>query len=212
MNEYLELYKEPYVLYDHVMNPLAAQLERKPRRDCGTRRGRHSTSSSSAFDQPSSSHLNNDDDDGNNEGTSYGYVKNHKKTMKNGQTRTRETEEHKRSQRFKAKARKSGAEWLDMATRNRQDSEEFHTCHQDAHDDRAILRARISTLARERSYYRHVAIVADREAMLRPEHYSNIGEKHKMASKKTPMSDAAIKALIAQGVADALADYEANRG
>ncbi|GJS95989.1 putative reverse transcriptase domain-containing protein [Tanacetum coccineum] len=31
-----------------------------------------------------------------------------------------------------------------------------------------------------------------------------------MATKKTPMSDAAIKALIAQGVADALADYEAN--
>ncbi|GJV05066.1 hypothetical protein Tco_1338635 [Tanacetum coccineum] len=39
-------------------------------RDCGTRRGRHSTSSSSAFDQPSSSHLNDDDDDGNDEGTS----------------------------------------------------------------------------------------------------------------------------------------------
>ncbi|GJR39347.1 putative reverse transcriptase domain-containing protein [Tanacetum coccineum] len=33
-----------------------------------------------------------------------------------------------------------------------------------------------------------------------------------MPPKKTPMSDAAIKALIAQGVADALADYEANRG
>ncbi|GJS78455.1 hypothetical protein Tco_0728336 [Tanacetum coccineum] len=39
--------------------------ERKPRRDRGTRRGRHSTSSSSTFDQPSSSHLNDDDDDGN---------------------------------------------------------------------------------------------------------------------------------------------------
>ncbi|GJT07806.1 hypothetical protein Tco_0842268 [Tanacetum coccineum] len=38
--------------------------ERKPRRDRGIRRGRHSTSSSSAFDQPSSSHLNDDDDDG----------------------------------------------------------------------------------------------------------------------------------------------------
>ncbi|GJX46101.1 hypothetical protein Tco_0271291 [Tanacetum coccineum] len=37
----------------------------------------------------------------------YGYIKNHKKTVKNGQTRTRETEEHKRSQRFKAKAKKS---------------------------------------------------------------------------------------------------------
>ncbi|GJU74588.1 retrovirus-related pol polyprotein from transposon TNT 1-94 [Tanacetum coccineum] len=60
---------ESYVLYDRVMNPLAAQLERKPRRDRGTRRGRHSTSSSSAFDQPSSSYLN-DDGDANDEGTS----------------------------------------------------------------------------------------------------------------------------------------------
>ncbi|GJY50622.1 hypothetical protein Tco_0441469 [Tanacetum coccineum] len=37
----------------------------------GTRRGRHSTSSSSTFDQPSSSHLNDDDDDRNDEGTSH---------------------------------------------------------------------------------------------------------------------------------------------
>ncbi|GKE71298.1 hypothetical protein Tco_1529370 [Tanacetum coccineum] len=69
MNEYPKLYNESYILYDHVMTPLAAQLERKPRRDRGTRRGRHSTSSST-FDQPSSSHLNDDDDDGNDEGTS----------------------------------------------------------------------------------------------------------------------------------------------
>ncbi|GKD04436.1 hypothetical protein Tco_1179410 [Tanacetum coccineum] len=67
----LELQNESYVLYDRVMNPLSAQLERKLRRDRGTRRGRHSTSSYSAFDQPSSSHLNDDDDnDGNDEGTS----------------------------------------------------------------------------------------------------------------------------------------------
>ncbi|GJW90708.1 putative reverse transcriptase domain-containing protein [Tanacetum coccineum] len=33
-----------------------------------------------------------------------------------------------------------------------------------------------------------------------------------MVPKKTPMSDVAIKALIAQGVADALDDYEENRG
>ncbi|GJS23534.1 retrovirus-related pol polyprotein from transposon TNT 1-94 [Tanacetum coccineum] len=43
----------------------------KPRRDRDTRRGRHSTSSSSTFDQPSASHLNDDDDDGNDEGTSH---------------------------------------------------------------------------------------------------------------------------------------------
>ncbi|GJT30380.1 hypothetical protein Tco_0910655 [Tanacetum coccineum] len=70
MNEYPKLNNESYVLYDHVMTPLAAQLERKPRRDRGMGRGRHSTSSSSAFDQPSSYHINDDDDDRNNEGTS----------------------------------------------------------------------------------------------------------------------------------------------
>ncbi|GJZ42147.1 hypothetical protein Tco_0589033 [Tanacetum coccineum] len=65
-----ELFNESYVLYDHVMNHLTAQQAQKTRKDCGTRRGRHSTSSSSAFDQPSSSHLNDDDDDGNDKGTS----------------------------------------------------------------------------------------------------------------------------------------------
>ncbi|GKA89773.1 hypothetical protein Tco_0811585 [Tanacetum coccineum] len=64
-----ELVNESYVLYDRVMNPLTAQQERKTRKDCGTRRGRHSTSSSLSFDQPSYSHLN-DDDDGNDKGTS----------------------------------------------------------------------------------------------------------------------------------------------
>nr|GEY05468.1 pentatricopeptide repeat-containing protein [Tanacetum cinerariifolium] len=71
MNESPDLYNESYVLYDRVMNPLAAQLERKTKMDHGTIRGRHSTSSST-FDQPFSSHLNDDDDDddGNDEGTS----------------------------------------------------------------------------------------------------------------------------------------------
>ncbi|GJR30894.1 hypothetical protein Tco_1107126 [Tanacetum coccineum] len=70
MNENHELYNESYVLYDRVMNPLAAQQEQKTRKDHGTRRGRHFTSSSSAFDQPSFSHLTDDDNDGNAEGTS----------------------------------------------------------------------------------------------------------------------------------------------
>nr|GEU60398.1 DNA helicase Pif1-like protein [Tanacetum cinerariifolium] len=68
MNENHELYNESYVLYDLVMNPFVAQQDLKPRKDHGTRRGHHSTSSYSAFDQPSSSHIN--DDDGNGEGTS----------------------------------------------------------------------------------------------------------------------------------------------
>ncbi|GKD89604.1 hypothetical protein Tco_1365111 [Tanacetum coccineum] len=55
--------------YDHVMYPLAAQQERKTRKDYGTRRGRSSTSSLSAFGQPSSSHPNDDDNDGNDKRT-----------------------------------------------------------------------------------------------------------------------------------------------
>ncbi|GJR58102.1 hypothetical protein Tco_1500264 [Tanacetum coccineum] len=58
------------ISWQNEWSGLLSKLERKPRRDCGTRRGRHSTSSSSTFDQPSSSHLNDDDDDGNDEGTS----------------------------------------------------------------------------------------------------------------------------------------------
>nr|GEZ77033.1 pentatricopeptide repeat-containing protein [Tanacetum cinerariifolium] len=45
------------------------EVERKPRKDRGTRRGRHFTSSST-FNEPSLCHLNDDDDDGNNEETS----------------------------------------------------------------------------------------------------------------------------------------------
>ncbi|GKC96274.1 hypothetical protein Tco_1161716, partial [Tanacetum coccineum] len=73
MSESPELVNEPYVLYDRVFNPLTAQKVRTTRKDYGTRRGHHSTSSSFAFDQPSSSHLNeddDDDDDGNDKGTS----------------------------------------------------------------------------------------------------------------------------------------------
>ncbi|GJT38635.1 hypothetical protein Tco_0938500 [Tanacetum coccineum] len=50
----------------------------------------------------------------------------------------------------------------DMATRHRQDSEEIYTRHQDAQDDRALLWTRSSTLARERQYYRHIAIAETR--------------------------------------------------
>ncbi|GKC06516.1 retrovirus-related pol polyprotein from transposon TNT 1-94, partial [Tanacetum coccineum] len=63
IDEYPELSNDSYVLYDRVMNPLAAQLGQKVQRDRGT-------TSSSTFDQPSSSHLNDDDDDENNKGTS----------------------------------------------------------------------------------------------------------------------------------------------
>ncbi|GJR16689.1 hypothetical protein Tco_0965216 [Tanacetum coccineum] len=69
MCEIHKLFNESYAFYDRVMYPFTTQQERKTQKDYGTKRGRHSTSSSSAFGQPSSSHLN-DDVDGNDEGTS----------------------------------------------------------------------------------------------------------------------------------------------
>ncbi|GJS87419.1 hypothetical protein Tco_0770055 [Tanacetum coccineum] len=70
MSKSPELSNDHYVLCDSVMYPLTAQQERKTRKDYGTRRGRSSTSFSSAFGQPSSSHPNDDDNDGNDEATS----------------------------------------------------------------------------------------------------------------------------------------------
>ncbi|GJS24587.1 hypothetical protein Tco_0453219 [Tanacetum coccineum] len=67
ISENPELSNPLHVLYDRVIYPLAAQQERKTRKDYLTRRGRSSASSSSAFGQPSSSHPNDDDND---EGTS----------------------------------------------------------------------------------------------------------------------------------------------
>ncbi|GJW46573.1 hypothetical protein Tco_0078219 [Tanacetum coccineum] len=70
MSESPGLLNDRYVLCDYAMYPFTAQQERKTRKDYGTRRGRSSTSSSSAFGQHSSSHPNVDDNDGNDKGTS----------------------------------------------------------------------------------------------------------------------------------------------
>ncbi|GJV64893.1 putative reverse transcriptase domain-containing protein [Tanacetum coccineum] len=112
----------------------------------------------------------------------------------------------------------------DLATTHRHDSDEFYTRHQDAQDDRALLQARISTLGGERRYFFSTSLSYEREACYARQAWAysegrsyameaQIRALHveKMAPKKTPMTDDAIKQLIAQGVADALANYEVNR-
>nr|GEY83204.1 hypothetical protein [Tanacetum cinerariifolium] len=47
---------------------------------------------------------------------------------------------------------------------HRHDSEEFHVCHQDAKDDRVVLRARVSSFKRQRRYHHTMAITAEQEA------------------------------------------------
>ncbi|GJU10418.1 hypothetical protein Tco_1132814 [Tanacetum coccineum] len=72
MSNFPKLSSDRYVLCDRVMYPLAPQHEQKTRKDYGTKRGRHSTSTSSsfAFDRPSFSHHEDDDNDEDDEGTS----------------------------------------------------------------------------------------------------------------------------------------------
>ncbi|GKA30533.1 hypothetical protein Tco_0716838 [Tanacetum coccineum] len=63
---YCVIHSEKFNLAYYMAKRMAERLERIVARE----KGRHSTSSSSAFHQPSSSHLNDDADDGNGEGTS----------------------------------------------------------------------------------------------------------------------------------------------
>ncbi|GKA02411.1 hypothetical protein Tco_0675076 [Tanacetum coccineum] len=51
-----------------------------------------------------------------------------------------------------------------LAATHRHDNKEFYTRHQDAQDNRALLRARISTLARERRYFHSMSLSYEREA------------------------------------------------
>ncbi|GKE67426.1 hypothetical protein Tco_1521587, partial [Tanacetum coccineum] len=61
--------KQAWLILPYGM--LLTRLFNHTRKDYGTRKGRSSTSSASAFSQPSSSHPNDDDNDGNDEGTSH---------------------------------------------------------------------------------------------------------------------------------------------
>ncbi|GJR47002.1 putative reverse transcriptase domain-containing protein [Tanacetum coccineum] len=96
----------------------------------------------------------------------------------------------------------------DLAATHRHDSKEFYAHHQDAQDDRALLRAQ-ACYARQ-AWAHSKGKSQAMEAQIRALQAET--RVLKMAPKKTPISDAAIKALIAQDVADALADYKAKRG
>nr|GEW16761.1 hypothetical protein [Tanacetum cinerariifolium] len=96
-------------------------------------------------------------------------------------------------------------------------------------DDRALQRGRVNMLFRDRRFHRHTAMFLESEARHARKawsHSMNCSKAvhaelqayrvQKMPPKKTigtttPMIDAQIKAIIAQRVATALAEYEATR-
>ncbi|GJY05449.1 hypothetical protein Tco_0371389 [Tanacetum coccineum] len=69
-----------------------------------------------------------------------------------------------------------------------------------------------SHIQHEHDRFRELKRTRDAERQDGPADAASMALGSKMAPKKTPMSDATIKALIAQGVADALVEYEANKG
>ncbi|GJZ69479.1 hypothetical protein Tco_0633029 [Tanacetum coccineum] len=123
----------------------------------------------------------------------------------------------------------------DLATTLAWDTHEMYVRLEDAQDDRALQRARVNTLYRDRRYNLHTSMLLESEA--RSVYYKDRGLRTKEPENQspleiqslrmeqlmlkmpptrtttttTPMTDAQIKALIAQGVATALAKYEAYR-
>ncbi|GKC85923.1 hypothetical protein Tco_1141640, partial [Tanacetum coccineum] len=98
-------------------------------------------------------------------------------------------------------------------------SEEFYTRHQDAQRDRAALRDEVNTLRRYLSSMcttHEKERVEARQALARSKAHNRALEKmppKRNAAKTTttPMTDAQIKALIAQRVANALAERDTDR-
>ncbi|GKA50130.1 hypothetical protein Tco_0743203 [Tanacetum coccineum] len=90
----------------------------------------------------------------------------------------------------------------DLAATHKHDSEEFYTHHQDAQDDRALLRARVSTLERERLYFR--SMIDDGDAQTR--HIQHDRETARALEHQDGHEDASSCCM-----ADALVDYESNQ-
>nr|GEX36022.1 hypothetical protein [Tanacetum cinerariifolium] len=101
-----------------------------------------------------------------------------------------------------------------LDTTIRQRTDKFEIRFEEAQDDRALLRARVNTLFRDRPDHRRTVMLMDREAM-----YAQNGTQ-KRTTRATPtttttptttITNAQLQALIDRGVAAALAECDANR-
>nr|GEX51276.1 hypothetical protein [Tanacetum cinerariifolium] len=121
----------------------------------------------------------------------------------------------------------------DIAARHRQDSEEFHTpqqawthfkdCICESQAKIRVLQAKTRALQQQRRddhdiWTSAIGHIQTLEITRDPKHPDESGDAdmllglyHIMAPKRSNMSEASINKLVAQSVADALAEYEANR-
>ncbi|GJW72458.1 putative reverse transcriptase domain-containing protein [Tanacetum coccineum] len=104
----------------------------------------------------------------------------------------------------------------DLATTQRQEIHELQVRCEDAQDDRALLRAQVSLLTKERRYFRSMASSYEREARqrIRDEDIltSHIQHEHNSFRELVRTAEAGPQDGPADdGVADALVEYEAHR-
>nr|GEV03229.1 reverse transcriptase domain-containing protein [Tanacetum cinerariifolium] len=85
---------------------------------------------------------------------------------------------------------------LDTTVRQRTD--EFEVCFEDAQFDRALLRARVNTLYRDRPYHRRTAMLMDREAMYSREAWAFSMDRSSAMAAHVRTLETQVAALITQ--------------
>nr|GEX90245.1 putative reverse transcriptase domain-containing protein [Tanacetum cinerariifolium] len=91
-----------------------------------------------------------------------------------------------------------------------QRTDEFEVHFEDAQFDRAILRARVNTLFRDRPDHRRTTMLMDREKMA-PKKRTTRATPATTTTPTTTITNAQLQALIDRGVVAALAEHDADR-
>ncbi|GJW93461.1 putative reverse transcriptase domain-containing protein [Tanacetum coccineum] len=95
----------------------------------------------------------------------------------------------------------------DFVTTIRQNTYEIYVRLDHAQSDRSLMTGQLNVLCRDRRYHANTALLVEREARESTQNQNHLA----IATATTPMTDAVIRALISQGVADALAEHEIQR-
>nr|GEY61298.1 hypothetical protein [Tanacetum cinerariifolium] len=106
---------------------------------------------------------------------------------------------------------------IDFVTTVRKDTDEFYRRLDDAYDDRFLMSGQLNSLCRERHSHARTARLMESEARASRKDWKMAPKRTTRSSlattttTTTPVTDAQHKALIDQGVADALATRDANK-
>nr|GEW16151.1 hypothetical protein [Tanacetum cinerariifolium] len=87
---------------------------------------------------------------------------------------------------------------IELDTTVRQGTEEFEVRFEEAQDDRAFLRARVSTLFRDKPFYRHTVLLLDREATYDNREWASSEDRSAAIEAYVRRIEAHVATLIAQ--------------